>query len=148
MTPAGNTLEARPVMAIDVGSTRIGLAVSDPTRTIATPVATVARNSPDVWRLMTEHVQEHDAALAVVGLPRLLDGSEGDAAADARCFAAEFQQKIGVTVELWDERFTTALAERSLIEAGMRRQRRKATVDAVAATLILQSWLDAHNKRS
>jgi putative Holliday junction resolvase len=79
----------------------------------------------------------------VVGLPRRLDGSEGDSARDARSLADQMGSRTGLPVEMWDERFTTAAAERSLIAAGQRRARRREHIDAVAASLLLQSWLDS-----
>ena len=82
----------------------------------------------------------------MVGLPRRLDGSEGEAAAAARALADEASRECGLPVEMWDERLTTVAAERALIAGGMRRQRRRETVDAVAAALMLQSWLDARTR--
>jgi putative Holliday junction resolvase len=96
-----------------------------------------------LWARLSAVIQERDVQRIVVGLPRRLDGSEGGAAADARAFAREVEKHTGVPVEFFDERFTTMQAERSLIDAGKRRAARRATVDAVAATLLLQSWLDA-----
>jgi putative Holliday junction resolvase len=84
----------------------------------------------------------------VVGLPRRLDGSEGGSAADARHVAAQVRARTGLPVEMWDERFTTAAAERSLIANGRRRAQRRRSVDAVAASLLLQSWLDARARTS
>jgi len=79
----------------------------------------------------------------VIGLPRRLDGSEGVAAEQARHFASELERRTTAPVELWDERFTTVIAERSLIESGVRRRRRREVIDAVAAAVLLQSWLDS-----
>ena len=134
------------VLGVDVGSARVGLASSDETRTVASPLRTLQRRSPDMWAQLADAMQEREARMAVVGLPRRLDGSESDAARDARGFAAELRRRTGAQVHLWDERFTTALAERSLITGGMRRERRRRTVDAVAASLMLQSWLDAQSR--
>ena len=79
----------------------------------------------------------------VIGLPRRLDGSEGEAAAAARTFAAELARRTAAKIELWDERFTTTIAERALIESGVRRKRRREVIDSVAAAVLLQNWLDA-----
>ncbi len=139
-------VSARPagrVLGVDVGSVRVGLAASDETRTIATPIGTLSRDSRDLWTRLGSEAKRNEVASAVVGLPRRLDGSEGSAAADARAFAGELERRVRLPVAFWDERFTTALAERFLLHAGMRRDRRRRTVDAVAAALILQSWLDA-----
>jgi putative Holliday junction resolvase len=77
----------------------------------------------------------------------MLDGSEGEAAQEARRFAAEVERRTGMAVELWDERLTTVQAERTLVDAGVRRSRRRTRVDAVAAALLLQNWLDARRVR-
>ena len=135
-------------LGIDVGRARVGLAASDPGRSVATPVATLDRSRGDraAWAALAREIGARGASIAVVGLPRRLDGSEGDAATAARRFAAELRQRTGIDVELWDERFTTAMAERALIDAGVRRSRRRQSIDAVAAVLILQSWLDAQRR--
>lgn len=142
MTDGVGTHRGR-VAGIDVGSVRIGLAMSDESRTIASPHATLQRRSRDLWPRLGDTLQAHHVTAAVIGLPRRLDGTEGEAAADARAFAAEVERHTGLAVTLWDERFTTALAERHLLSGGMRREHRRRTVDAVAAALLLQSWLDA-----
>ena len=148
MSPAASPDSPGCALGIDVGTARLGLAASDPTQTVALPVATLPRGARDAETLsrLTREISERDVAVIVVGLPRQLDGSEGDAAAAARRFAAQLGKRTRARVELWDERFTTALAERSLVEAGVRRSRRRQTVDAVAATLILQSWLDSRRR--
>jgi putative Holliday junction resolvase len=130
-------------LGIDVGSVRVGLAASDPTGTIASPVAVLQRGDRSLWRRLRQEGADRAAAAVVVGLPRRLDGSEGDAARDARSFAARAGRELRLPVVLWDERLTTVEAERSLIASGARRDRRRRTVDAVAASLMLQSWLDA-----
>jgi putative Holliday junction resolvase len=136
--------DAGCVLGIDVGSVRVGIASTDPTRTIAQPLETLPRaGGGTMWARLSAVINERDVQRIVVGLPRRLDGSEGTAAADARAFARDVQKRTDVPVEFFDERFTTAQAERSLIEAGKRRAARRATVDAVAAALLLQSWLDA-----
>jgi putative Holliday junction resolvase len=131
------------VLGIDYGSVRVGLACSDPSRTLASAVESVSAAPGVLWPRLLGEVAARDAHTVVVGLPRRLDGSEGEAAAAARAFAAELGRRCAVAVILWDERFTTAQAERALIGAGRRRARRRDTVDAVAATFLLQSWLDA-----
>jgi putative holliday junction resolvase len=133
------------VLGIDVGSVRVGIASTDPTQTIAQPLETLQRDSRRgaLWTRLGEVIKERDVQLIVVGLPRRLDGSEGTAAADARSFAREVEQRTGVLVEFCDERFTTAQADRGLIDSGKRRTERRAMVDAVAAALLLQGWLDA-----
>lgn len=133
-----------PALGVDVGTVRVGLAGSDETGTIATPLRSVQRvPAAAMIRGVMETVAEREPRCLVVGLPRLLDGSEGESAADARRIAGDLQRATGLPVELWDERFTTAAAERDLIASGMRRAQRRRTIDAVAASLLLQSWLDS-----
>jgi putative Holliday junction resolvase len=130
-------------MGIDVGSVRVGLAISDETCTVASPVATVANQARTLWAHIERVLEDRQVGRVVIGLPRRLDGSEGDAAEHARAFAAELGRRTTTPIELWDERFTTAIAERSLIESGVRRKRRREVIDSVAAALLLQNWLDA-----
>lgn len=131
-------------LGVDVGTVRVGFAGSDDTGTIATPLRTVPRRpAATLWREVSAIVGERLPDRIVVGLPRRLDGSEGDSAADARGLAEQLHRRTGLPVEMWDERFTTAAAERSLIAAGQRRAQRRRSVDAVAAALLLQSWLDS-----
>jgi putative holliday junction resolvase len=133
-----------PALGIDVGTVRVGLAGSDETGTIATPLRTVPRQpAARLWREVAQVVVERLPERIVVGLPLRLDGSEGDSAVDARGLAEQLHRRTGLPVEMWDERFTTVAAERSMIAAGQRRARRRETIDAVAATLLLQSWLDS-----
>jgi putative Holliday junction resolvase len=135
------------IVGVDVGSRRVGLAAADPTRTIASPMRMIERDHPQFWTRLGAVVRERGCTRLVVGLPRELDGSDGPAAEGARAFAAEAAARLGVAIELWDERFTTAEAERSLIGAGMRRDRRKQTIDSVAAALMLQGWLDSQRRQ-
>lgn len=133
-----------PAIGVDVGTVRVGLAGSDETGTLATPLRTIPRRPPErLWRELDEIVGERLPERIVVGLPRRLDGSEGDSAADARGVAAQLHARTGLPVELWDERFTTVAAERTLIAAGRRRAQRREQIDAVAASMLLQSWLDS-----
>jgi putative holliday junction resolvase len=131
------------VLAVDPGSRRVGLALSDPTGMIAQPLATVDAAPRDTLPARLAVVaQEQGAGRIVVGLPRRLDGSYGPEAKSARQLAGEIREASGMPVDLVDERLTTALAERSMIAGGVRRARRRATIDQVAATLLLQSYLD------
>ena len=147
MTAAGERRGDGRVLGVDVGSVRVGLASSDETRTVATPLMSLPRSSKDLWKRLNSEIEQRGIALAVVGLPRLLNGTEGDAAADARHFAADFESHASVPVEFWDERFTTALAERYLVSAGLRRERRRRAIDSVAAAVLLQRWLDAQRRQ-
>jgi putative Holliday junction resolvase len=143
VTSAGEDTGRTRVLGIDVGSVRVGLAVSDETCTLASPLATVPNDPRTIWTRIAREMEDREVERVVIGLPRRLDGSEGDAADSARRFAAELQRHVATVVEFWDERFTTTIAERSLIESGVRRRRRREVIDAVAAAVLLQSWLDA-----
>ncbi|TMC54621.1 MAG: Holliday junction resolvase RuvX [Chloroflexi bacterium] len=131
------------VLAVDPGSKRVGIAISDPSGTIAQALTTV--DAEPVGTLVTrlaEIAKRNEAARIVVGLPRRLDGSYGPEAKAARALADAVRKASGLPVELVDERLTTVAAERSMIAAGARRAKRRATVDRVAAALLLQSHLD------
>ena len=131
-------------IGVDLGTRRVGLAGADPSGTIASPLRTLERRHPRFWAQLERACAERGCRLLVIGLPRRLDGAEGDAAAAARRFAADAEQRLGLPVAMWDEWLTTVQAERTLIAGGVRRADRRSTVDAVAASLILQSYLDAH----
>jgi len=143
VTGAGHGTGRTRVLGIDVGSVRVGLAVSDETCTVASPVSTLPNDSRTIWARLEREMEDRQVERVVIGLPRLLDGTEGPAAEHARRFASDLRLRTAVPVELWDERFTTVIAERSLIESGVRRRRRREVIDAVAAAVLLQSWLDA-----
>ena len=129
-------------IGIDPGDARIGVARSDPTGFLATPVETVRRGRGDLRRI-GEIVAEGEAVEVVVGLPRSLKGSEGPAAAKVREFAASLARRVApVPVRLCDERLTTVSAESILRESGRHGAKRRAVVDQAAAVLILQTALD------
>jgi putative Holliday junction resolvase len=131
------------VIAVDPGTKRVGVAVSDPTGTIAQALTTVQAEPRDTLAArLTRIAADQEAARIVVGLPRRMDGSYGPEAKSARELADELRKASSLPVELVDERLTTVAAERSLLEGGMRRAKRKLSVDRVAATLLLQSHLD------
>jgi putative Holliday junction resolvase len=129
-------------LGIDPGDARIGVASSDPSGFLATPVETVRTGRGDVRRL-AELVAEREAIEVVVGLPRSLSGAEGPAAVKTREFAARLARRVAPTpVRLCDERLTTVSAESMLREQGRHGARRRAVVDQAAAVLILQTALD------
>jgi putative Holliday junction resolvase len=128
-------------LGIDVGEVRIGVARSDASGMIATPVETVRRGKGDLSRLAAL-VAEEEAVEVVLGLPRSLSGGEGPAAAKARRFAVELAGHLAVPVRLVDERFSTVTAEAVLREQGRKGTRRRAVVDQAAAVVILQNALD------
>lgn len=131
------------ILALDVGDARIGIAVSDPTRTLAQPVEVLQRKG---WGPDTRRIQElcaaYDTHLVLSGLPLNMDGTAGGQAQKVREFCAQLE-KLGLTVYYQDERLTTVSAEQALIHGNMHRRERRQVVDKVAAVVILQSWLDA-----
>ena len=131
-------------MALDLGEKRIGIALSDPTRTIAAPYAVIGRKSraEDVARY-AQLIAERKVTLLVIGLPITLAGEEGQRAAWVRNYAATLAEQLPVPILFHDESLTTIEAETSLRAQGKRGRKVKEQVDAVAAAIILQSWLDA-----
>jgi putative holliday junction resolvase len=139
LPPAGRLL------AIDPGTRRVGVALSDGDRRLATPLEVVARTAdPSVHRRrIAALAEEWEAVGLVVGLPRQLDGREGPAAEAARSEAAALHDLTGLPVALYDERLTTVQAERALAGAQLDGRGRRRRVDMVAAAVLLQGWLDA-----
>ena len=133
----------RRLIGIDLGSKTIGLALSDVTRIVATPLETIrrAKFKADAARL-AELVDSHAVAGLVLGFPVNLDGSEGPRVQATRAFARNINALIPVPILLWDERLSTAAAERTLIEGDASRKRRAEVIDKMAATIILQTALD------
>ena len=131
-------------VGVDVGSVRIGVAVSDPDGILATPVETVRRDKTDRHlRRLTQLIGELEAVEVVVGLPRTLADRTGPSAQDAIELAEDLRRRVAPTpVRMADERLTTVTAQRSLREAGVRARGQKAMIDQAAAVGILQSWLD------
>ena len=129
------------IVALDIGDVRIGVAVSDPTRTIASPVEVVTRVGwgPDTQRIR-EICDRFETSLVVSGLPLNMDGSEGFQAEKVRAFCAQLE-KAGLMVLFQDERLSTVSAEDALLEGNLSRQDRKTKVDKVAAAVILEQWL-------
>lgn len=129
-------------LAVDPGDARIGVASSDPSGMLATPVETVPRGDDDLDRLAAL-VDEHSATVVYVGLPRSLSGREGPAAAKARDFAGALAARVSpVPVRLYDERLSTVTAEALLRQQGRKGRKRRAVVDQAAAVVILQAVLD------
>jgi putative Holliday junction resolvase len=134
-------------LGLDLGSRRIGVAVSDRSGTVASPLTVLERSGSrrkDHERIVAL-AREEEAEVIVVGLPRSLSGADGPAAKGARDEAKALASVAEVPVDTWDERFTTATAERALRAGGVRGRARREVVDKVAAAVILQSWLDARS---
>lgn len=133
-------------LALDLGDARIGVALSDAAGILAHPLTALPRlGMRGDLEALGRLVREHEIGQVIVGLPLKLSGEEGERARDARCFADRLRAHLApVIVALWDERLTTVEAERVLIAADVGRRRRRRVIDGMAATLILQSFLDAH----
>lgn len=131
------------VMAIDYGDAHTGVAISDPTGFLAGTTTTIhSRKADVVLEELARLVREHRVEQLVMGFPRNMDGTEGPRAQLYRDFAAQVAQATGLEPVLWDERRTTVDAHRILFDAGKNAKKRKKTVDAVAAALILEGYLD------
>ena len=136
------------VLGLDLGDVRIGVAISDPDRRLAVPIGTVqVGRPPGEMRAVADLVREHDVTLVVIGEPVSLDGVRRARATHAANFAEALRAMLTVPVALHDERLSTVEAERSLRTAGVTATRRRSVVDAVAAQVILQSWLDANRSQ-
>lgn len=137
------------MLAIDLGSVRVGLAISDPLGLTAQPAGRIER------RLLSHNlgpveaiVSEHGIGTIVVGHPLLMSGVAGRSAQEAEAFAERLAARLACRVVLWDERLTSVQANRALLEGDVKRRKRREVVDAAAATLLLQSWLDAQTAGS
>jgi putative pre-16S rRNA nuclease len=132
------------ILAIDYGSKRMGIAISDNLKLIAQPLEFIpAAPFADFLERLKQLLREQQVELVVVGMPRNLDGSYGPAALRVQDFAAALKGALTVPIQTWDERLTSAQANRLLIQAGHRRKERKQKVDQTAAAILLQSYLDS-----
>ncbi len=133
------------IISVDLGKVRTGLAISDKTGFLASPLDMIEEKSP-TKRLekVAQAVVDNKAELVVVGLPKNMDGSEGDSAQNAREFASALTEKTGVKTVMQDERGTTITAHTYLSSRDVRGKKRKAQVDTVAAAIILQDYLDSN----
>ena len=133
------------LLGVDWGERRIGLALSDETQLLAQPLTTLVRRTGKRFPMarLIALMKEHAVTGAVVGLPLTASGTEGKPARAARALAGDIARHSGVAVDLWDERFTTARALQAVREMGGTTTGRKAELDALAATLLLQHYLDA-----
>jgi len=131
------------ILAIDHGTRRIGIAVSDELKMIAQPLEFIPAEPWEAFLArLKELLQEKDVELILVGMPRNMDGSHGPAAAKVQRFIAALKTITTVPIKTWDERLTSVQANRLLIEGNLRREKRKGKVDQTAAAILLQSYLD------
>ena len=140
------------IIGLDYGSKTVGVAISDPTGLLATPVETIKReeevNLKQTVRRIRALCEEHDVHTIVLGLPKNMNDTLGERAEKTMAFQKRLERDLyQVEILLWDERLTTRQAEIPMLEAGMRYAKRKEVVDQMAAALILQSYLDAHRNK-
>ena len=134
------------VLAIDHGTVRMGIAVLDPGGIVATPLEYIpAEPFGGFLARLKELIKEKEVEMILVGMPRNMDGSYGPAAAKVREFVAVLKENILVPIQTWDERLTSAQANRFLLQADVRRKDRKQKVDRAAAAILLQSFLDSRS---
>ena len=133
-------------IGLDLGEKRIGVAISDESGHIALPTATLSGDQPncEIIADILNLADQHGAGRIVIGMPTSLSGEAGPAAQKAAQFARALAAETDIQVITWDERLTTALAEKTMISANVKRRQRRQNIDKVAATLILQNYLDAH----
>lgn len=131
------------ILALDIGTVRIGIATSDIMEIIASAYEVYRRkNMPEDVKHIADIVQNLSVGEIVIGLPLKMDGSEGQSVEMAKAFGDELSKLVNVPIVYQDERLSTVEAQRILIESGMRREKRKDKIDSIAATIILQTYLD------
>ena len=132
------------ILALDHGTKRIGIAISDELKMIAQPLEfSPAEPFLDFVTRLKEIIREKEVELILIGMPRNMDGSYGPAALKVQEFIAVLKDMVAIPIQTWDERLTSAQAQRFLIQGGVRRQERKQKVDKMAASILLQSYLDS-----
>lgn len=132
------------ILALDHGSKRIGVAISDELKVIAQPVEYIpAEPFARFLERLKELLREREVELILLGMPRNMDGSYGPAALKVQDFAAALRGAVTIPVQTWDERLTSVMANRLLIQGDVRRAKRKEKVDKMAAAILLQSYLDS-----
>jgi putative Holliday junction resolvase len=141
------------IMGLDFGAKTVGVAVSDPLFITAQGVEIIRRKSENKLRQtfarIEELIEEYEVDRIVVGLPRNMNASEGERAEKTREFAEQLFRRTGIEPIMWDERLTTVAADKVMMETGIRRENRKEYVDAIAASFILQGYLDyLHSKEN
>jgi putative holliday junction resolvase len=134
---------AMRILALDHGTKRIGVAVSDETRTIAQPLEYIpAEPFAEFLERLKKILADKEVDCLLIGMPRNMDGSYGPAAQKVEAFIAVLKSAVAVPIKTWDERLTSTMAQRAMIQGNVRRDQRKEKVDALAAAILLQSYLD------
>jgi putative holliday junction resolvase len=137
------------ILGLDLGSKTLGVAISDPSQTIASKLLTIifqSGNYESALEQLTKVISEFEIAKIVLGLPKNMNGSLGFQAETSMKFKQMLEDKLQIDVVLWDERLTSKMAESMMISANLTRKKRKTKIDFVAATIILQSYLDSRKR--
>lgn len=137
------------ILGLDLGSKTLGIAISDPSQTIASKLLTItfqSGNYESALEQLTKVISEFEIAKIVLGLPKNMNGSLGFQAETSMKFKQMLEDKLQIDVVLWDERLTSKMAESMMISANLTRKKRKTKIDFVAATIILQSYLDSRKR--
>lgn len=134
------------MLGLDVGNRRIGIAVSDDLGIIATPVGYVERGPTDRTQIQAL-IDRYQVTGLVAGIPRSMSGEEGMQAKDVRTWSKQLAKDLAIPLQFYDERLTTVMAERALISSGRKREQRKHEIDATAAAIMLQGYLDSQSVR-
>jgi len=130
-------------LGLDLGEKWVGVAISDPEQTLAFPLTVIFREGEEkVIEALKELVNQYQVGRIVAGLPRTLRGEIGKEAEKVQTFLKQFSKEVDIPVETWDERFSSSAAERLLVEAGVKSKQRKAHQNALAASFVLQGYLD------
>ena len=133
-------------MALDIGEKRIGVALSDPGQVLASPLTVISeREKETVIKAILELVHQYQVKRIVVGLPRSLSGNIGPQARSVQEFIKQLSECVDIPVDSWDERLSTVAADKMMLDAQMKKKRRKTRQDSVAAALILQGYLERMN---
>jgi len=141
-------IQQHPVIGIDHGEARIGLAITDPVGIMAHPLETIQVKTTDPFERIMALVKERQVKQLVLGLPLRMDGSEGTAAEKIRAFGSELAEKIDLPLHYMDESLTTVAAAEKLHQAGKNAKKQKSIIDQAAAVEILTNWLDQHSPDS
>lgn len=140
------------IMGLDYGSKTVGVAISDELGITAQPIMTIERKSENKLRKTLAQIEElieaYEVSFVVLGYPKNMNNTEGARVDATMEFKEHIERRTGLDVVLWDERLTTMESERILMDAGVRREKRKAYIDKMAAAIILQSYMDAHPDRT
>jgi putative Holliday junction resolvase len=136
------------VLALDIGERRVGVAVSDPSGRVATPAKVLDASELSDHRALRRLMEDYEPQLVLVGLPLSLDGTEGPQARRVRAQAEKLAAELGVPLDFVDERLSSQQAARAMLEAGVSKREQRGKLDAVAASLFLQAWLDAHKEET